>query len=262
MKTSVFAFKFFALSHITLAQINVIGLPDAGNLSAVTKFDSTATGADTVGAVVHVWYATHHSGLVYDSAVVVAVGPGGSSAEGGQSPGDGGPLWRLKIAGNTAATSWVFEGCTPLASGLFEIACVEISLPSSRSAFDRNRISGLSEQESFSRGLHNNGAFTEGSGPGITFANGAGITRGTGPMMVTYRYVNPMTLFSAVIGAGPPKGDVFENLDLSFYDAALAPGGFDGSSRIEFAVDTDRFVPSRATCACSGSWLNNDSCAW
>jgi len=70
----------------------VIGLPDAGNLSAVPKFDSIASGADTVGAVVHVWYAAHHSGLVYDSAVVVAVGPGDYSAEGGQSPGYGGPL--------------------------------------------------------------------------------------------------------------------------------------------------------------------------
>jgi len=115
----------------------------------------------------------------------------------------------------------VFGGCTPLASGLFEIACVEISLPSSRSAFDRSGISGLTEQEFFSRGLHNNGAFTEGSGSGMTFANGSGmtfangvgmtfakgvgITRGTGPMMVTYRYVNTMTLFSAVIGSGLPK---------------------------------------------------------
>jgi hypothetical protein len=243
MKTFVLAFMFISLSNLALAQINVIGLPDAGKLSAVTKFDSTATGADTVGAVVHVWYAAHHSGVVYDSAVVVPVGPRDASAEGGQVPGDGGPLWRLKIAGNTAAKPWVFEGCTPLASGLFEIACVEISLPSSRTAFDRSRISGLSEQSFFSRGLHNNGPLTEGSGPGITFAKGAGITPGTGPMMVTYRYVNPMTLHSAVIGAGPPKGDVFEKLDLSFYDAALAPGGFDGRSRIEFAVDTDRFVP-------------------
>ena len=67
--------RFFALSNVALAQINVIGLPDAGNLSAVPKFDSIASGADTVGAVVHVWYAAHHSGLVYDSAVVVAVGP-------------------------------------------------------------------------------------------------------------------------------------------------------------------------------------------
>ena len=137
----------------------------------------------------------------------------------------------------------MFEGCTPLGSGLFEIACVEIALPSSRTAFDRSRISGLSEQEFFSRGLHNNGAFIEGSGPGITVAYGPGITRGTGPMVVTYRYVNPMALFSAVIGAGPPNDDVFENLNMSFYDSAFASGGFDDSSRIVFAADPDRFVP-------------------
>ena len=137
----------------------------------------------------------------------------------------------------------MFGGCTPLASGLFEIACVEISLPSSRSAFDRSGISGLTEQEFFSRGLHNNGAFTEGSGSGMTFANGSGITRGTGPMMVTYRYVNPMTFVFRRYWCGTPKDDVFENLNLSFYDAALALGGFDDSSRIGFAAVPDRFVP-------------------
>lgn len=144
-------------------------------------------------------------------------------------PGGGGPLWRLKIAGNTSGLPWVFEGCTPLAAGLFEIARVEISLPGSQTAFDRVSLLGSN---------------TAGSGPGITFANGGATTPGAGPMMVTYRYVNPMKLLSAVIGAGtPPQGDVFEKLDLKFYNAGFAPGGFDGGSRIDFAVDTDRFVP-------------------
>lgn len=64
-------------------------------------------------------------------------------------------------------------------------------------------------------------------------------------MMVTYRYVNPMALFSAIIGTGPPNDDVFENLNMSFYDSVFAPGGFDDSSRIEFAGDPDRFVPKK-----------------
>ncbi len=229
MKTFLFAAMFFALQNMAFAQINVIGLPDTGKSSAVTQLFPNVTGAGTAGAIVHVWYASHHSGVGYDSAVVVPVTAVDGLAEGGQIPGGGGPLWRLKIAGNTSVTPWVFEGCTPLAPGLFEIARVEISLPSSQTAFDRVSLLGLN---------------TAGSGPGTTFANGAVMTSGTGPMMVTYRYVNPMKLFPAVIGAGtPPKGDVFEKLDLNFYNSAFAPGGFVGDSWLEFLVDTDRFVP-------------------
>ena len=62
-------------------------------------------------------------------------------------------------------------------------------------------------------------------------------------MMVTYRYVNPMTFVFRRYWCGTPKDDVFENLNLSFYDAALALGGFDDSSRIGFAAVPDRFVP-------------------
>ena len=229
MKTFLCAAMFFALQNMALAQINVIGLPDTGTSSVVTNFYPNVTGAGTAGAVVHVWYAAHYAGVVYDSSVVVPVSPVDGLAEGGQIPGGGGPLWRLKIAGNTSGLPWVFEGCTPLAAGLFEIARVEISLPGSQTAFDRVSLLGSN---------------TAGSGPGITFANGGVTTPGAGPMMVTYRYVNPMKLLSAVIGAGtPPKGDVFEKLDLKFYNAVFAPGGFDGGSRIDFAVDTDRFVP-------------------
>ena len=229
MKTFLFATLCFALQNMALAQINVIGLPDTGKSSAVTQFFPNVTGAGTAGAVVHVWYAAHYAGVVYDSSVVVPVTAVDGLAEGGQIPGGGGPLWRLKIAGNTSVTPWVFEGCTPLAPGLFEIARVEISLPSSQTAFDRVSLLGLN---------------TAGSGPGTTFANGAVMTPGAGPMMVTYRYVNPMKLLPAVIGGGtPPMGDVFEKLDLNFFNTAFAPGGFDGRSRIKFSVDTDRFVP-------------------
>ena len=134
MKTFLFATLCFALQNMALAQINVIGLPDTGKSSAVTQFFPNVTGAGTAGAVVHVWYAAHYAGVVYDSSVVVPVTAVDGLAEGGQIPGGGGPLWRLKIAGNTSVAPWVFQGCTPLAPGLFEIARVEISLPSSQTA--------------------------------------------------------------------------------------------------------------------------------
>ena len=229
MKTFLFAAMCIALQNMAFAQVNVIALPDTGKSSAVTQFYPNVTGAGTTGAVVHVWYAAHYSGVVYDSAVVVPVSPLDGLAEGGQIPGGGGPLWRLKIAGNTSGLPWVFEGCTPLAAGLFEIARVEISLPGSQTAFDRVSLLGLN---------------TLGSGPGTTFANGLVTTPGTGPMMVTYRYVNPMKLLpAAIVASTPPNGDVFEKLNLNFFNSGFVPGGFHGGSWIEFSVDTDRFVP-------------------
>lgn len=229
MKTFLFAAMCLTLQNMALAQINVIPLPDTGKSSAVARFFPNTTGAGTAGAIVHVWYATHHSGVVYDSAAVVPVSPSDGVAEGGQIPGGGAPLWRLKIVGNTSTTPWVFEGCTPATPTLFEIARVEISLPNSRTAFDRISLLGLN---------------TTGTGPGLTFANSAATTAGAGPMMVTYRYVNPITLLTPTIGTGtPPSGDVFEKLDLNFFDFGFAPGGFDGGSWIEFSVDTDRFLP-------------------
>ena len=108
MKAFLFATLCFALQNMALAQINVIGLPDTGKSSAVTQFFPNVTGAGTAGAVVHVWYAAHYAGVVYDSSVVVPVTAVDGLAEGGQIPGGGGPLWRLKIAGNTS----VHHGCS------------------------------------------------------------------------------------------------------------------------------------------------------
>lgn len=64
-------------------------------------------------------------------------------------------------------------------------------------------------------------------------------------MMVTYRYVNPMKLFfpTGPVAGMPPNADVFQKLDLIFYNAAFAAGGFNGGSWIDFSVDTDRFIP-------------------
>ena len=108
MKTFLFATMCFALQNMSLAQINVIGLSDTGKSSAVTQFFPNVTGAGTAGAIVHVWYVSHHSGVGYDSAMVVPVSGVDGLAEGGQIPGGGGPLWRLKIAGNTSTIPWVF----------------------------------------------------------------------------------------------------------------------------------------------------------
>ncbi|MDA7914642.1 hypothetical protein N9Z67_02610 [Rhodopirellula sp.] len=230
MKTFLFAAMFIALQNMALAQINVISLPDTGTSSAVTRFYSNANGADTAGAIVHVWYAAHYSGVIYDSAMVIPRGLVDGVAEGGQIPGGGGPLWSLRIVGNTSGMPWRFEGCTPAEPGLFEIARVEISLPNSQTAFDRVSLLGRN---------------TGGTATGTTFANGAGATPGLGPMMVTYRYVNPMKLFllTGAVAGTPPNGDVFQKLDLKFYNIAFAPGGFNGGSWIDFAVDTDRFIP-------------------
>lgn len=87
MKTFLCAAMFFALQNMALAQINVIGLPDTGTSSVVTNFYPNVTGAGTTGAVVHVWYAAHYAGVVYDSSVVVPVSPVDGLAEGGQSSG-------------------------------------------------------------------------------------------------------------------------------------------------------------------------------
>ena len=229
MKKFFFAAIVVCLQNLALAQVNVVGLPDTGKSSTVTAFYTNANGADTAGAMVHVWYASHHSGVAHDSAMVIPVSPTDGLAEGGQVPGGGGPLWRLKVIGNTSGAPWRFEGCTPSHPGLFEISRIEISLPFSQTAFDRVSLLGLN---------------TAGSSAGTTFANGATNTPGFGPMMVTYRYVNPMKLSPALTPVGtPPKGDVFQKLDLRFYNPVFTAGGFDGGSWIEFLVDTDRFLP-------------------
>lgn len=203
--------------------INVIGSTDTGAPIKVTGFGSTVDGAGTADAVVHVWYRNHYAGIFQESARVVAVSPTDGEALGGVNPHTSGPLWRLSINGDTAANPWRFEGLTtPNGMHLFEIERIEIDLLHSFSAFDRR-----------SRLRRN----TRGSRGGITFANGSATTPGQGPLLVDYRYVNPFYI------TGRANGDVFAKLDLLLFDNSLFPGGFNGISWMEFAVDTDPFIP-------------------
>ena len=205
------------------AQVTVVPGVDAGLPMPVSNFRSNATGLDTVGAMVRVWYRNHYSGVRSDTAIVLSPAAGQGIAEGGVNPYTGGPLWRLSITGDTASAPWLFEGLSAGRPVLFEIARVQIDLLPSQTAFDRVSLLGLN---------------TPGTMGGITFANGGTTTPGVGPDYVNFRYGTP--LFLPAMGA--PSGDVFGVMDLKFYDALLRPGGFGGSSWIEFDLDTDRFV--------------------
>jgi hypothetical protein len=205
------------------AQINVSGSPDTGSPIKVSAFRSTVNGAGTANAQVHVWYRNHYAGVIHESAQVVAISSTDGEALGGYNPHTGGPLWRLVIRGDTAANPWLFEGLTNTAHmHLYEIERIEIDLLTSFTAFDRRSL------------LRRN---TRGTLRGITFAHGATTTPGHGPMLVDYRYVNPLYL------RGRPKGDVFAKLDLHLFDGLMSPGGFNGTSWMDFAVDTDPFTP-------------------
>jgi hypothetical protein len=205
------------------AQINVSGSPDTGSPIKVSAFGSTVNGAGTANAQVHVWYRNHYAGVIHESAQVVAISSTDGEALGGYNPHTGGPLWRLVIRGDTAANPWLFEGLTNTAHmHLYEIERIEIDLLKSFTAFDRRSL------------LRRN---TRGTVGGITFAHGATTTFGHGPMLVDYRYVNPLYL------RGRPKGDVFAKLDLHLFDGLMSPGGFNGTSWMDFAVDTAPFTP-------------------
>ena len=99
---------------------------------------------------------------------------------------------------------------------------IEIDLFKSFTAFDRRSLLRRS---------------TRGTAGCITFAHGAKTNPGHGPMLVDYRYVNPLSL------RGRPKGHVFAKLDLHFFDGSMSPGDFNGTSWMDFAVDTDPFTP-------------------
>ena len=210
-------------SEFASAQVNVVGSPDTGVPIRVSRFGSAVDGAGTANAVVHVWYRNHYAAMFRESARVVVVSPTDGEAVGGVNPYTGGPLWRLSINGDTAANPWRFEGLTtPNGMHLFEIERIEIDLLPSLSAFDRRSLLGRN---------------TRGSRGGITFANGLASTPGLGPLLVEYRYVNPFYI------TGRANGDVFAKLDLHFFDRFFSPGGFNGVSWIDFAVDTDPFRP-------------------